>query len=260
MGAATATVDRRRILIVDDIELNRVLTEAVLRSAPYDVDCVEGGMAALAALEANSYDLVLMDLDMPGLSGHDAAIAIRQCRRGTTKLAALSARGGTPARLRSRAVGMSAHIARPIGPHDLLRQIEQMFCQDAVAERPDPWEQALYGEWVERLGAKRMEGFLVKLLDQFRSLLLLLLESDEQSTETLHRRAHDAASTAGMLGFTEVTRCCRALLETADAVAESRARPGLTDALERAVLRLDRHLSDETLACDQTGASGPLGN
>ena len=110
-------------------------------------------------------------------------------------------------------------------------------------ERSDPWDRTAYEDWVTRLGAERMQGFLAKLREQFRCLLVGL----EDPNDDVHRLAHDVASTAGMLGFMEVTTCCRAARQAVDDAvddaAETRARLELTNALECAVLCLDRHLA-----------------
>ena len=238
MGVVTSPAERRRILVVDDVELNRTLTEAVLRGATYEVDTVEDGTAALAALDAKSYDLVLMDLEMPGLHGHQAAAAIRR-QSGAVRLAALSSHSEPDDRRRSAEVGMAAHISRPIAPRALLREIERVFCQPIEA-RPDPWQRKLYEEWASRLGTDRMRGFLLNLRDQFVALDDLAADGE---VDALHRLAHDCASTSGMLGFLEVTRRCRAVLEGPTTGRE--ARDALQTALEDAIDCLDHHFAAE---------------
>ena len=180
MGGVALAAEKRRILVVDDVELNRTLTEAVLRGATYEVDSVGDGAAALAALDARPYDLVLMDLDMPGLHGHDAAAAIRERRcNSVVRLAALSSHSGSRDIRRSGEVGMAAHIVRPIAPHALLREIERVFCLPALrqtVETADPWQRKSYDDWASRLGAERMDGVLRSLRDQLEALLLLSFE------------------------------------------------------------------------------------
>ena len=241
MGMAAFPGDRRRILVVDDVELNRTLIEAVLRGATYDVDSVEDGASALAALDAKPYDLVLMDLEMPGLHGHAAAAAIRQSRCGTAvRLAALSSHNGESDRRRSAEVGMAAHIARPIAPRALLAEIERVFVAPLEARR-DPWDRKHYDDWVARLGAERMSGFLLDLRDQLATLSDLVVDGPR---DALHKLAHDAASTAGMMGFLEVTTCCRAVLEGPEN-KESQVHEALRAALEAAIDRLDLHVASE---------------
>ena len=238
MGAVTISAERRRILVVDDIELNRILTEAVLRGATYEVDTVETGVAAIAAIGDKPYDLVLMDIDMPGLDGYQAAAAIR--RQSTVRLAALSSHGEPDVKKRSAEAGMAAHIARPITPRALLGEIERVFCQPQPA-RLDCWQRQLYEEWASRLGAERMRGFLLSLRDHLTALGDLAIEGER---EALHRLAHDVASTSGMLGFLEVTRCCRAVLECENA-DDRQARDTLQTAIDDAIDCLDHHFATE---------------
>lgn len=68
----------RTVLIVDDLEANRVLLERSLASAGYRTLSAECGASALAMLSTSSVDLVLLDWMMPGLSGLDTLRAIRQ--------------------------------------------------------------------------------------------------------------------------------------------------------------------------------------
>jgi DNA-binding response OmpR family regulator len=74
----SASPTRRTVLIVDDLEANRVLLERSLSVAGYRTLCAEDGASALALLGADSVDIVLLDWMMPGLSGLDTLRAIRQ--------------------------------------------------------------------------------------------------------------------------------------------------------------------------------------
>lgn len=69
---------RRTVLIVDDLEANRVLLERSLASAGYRTICAVDGATALARLGSEPVDIVLLDWMMPGLSGLDTLRAIRQ--------------------------------------------------------------------------------------------------------------------------------------------------------------------------------------
>jgi DNA-binding response OmpR family regulator len=69
---------RRTVLIVDDLEANRVLLERSLAPSGYRTICAEDGAEALARLGSEPVDIVLLDWMMPGLSGLDTLRAIRQ--------------------------------------------------------------------------------------------------------------------------------------------------------------------------------------
>lgn len=68
---------RRRVLLVDDVALNRTVLGAMLKRLGVSVDVAADGQAALAAMRQEAFDLVLMDTDMPGMSGLDATEAAR---------------------------------------------------------------------------------------------------------------------------------------------------------------------------------------
>jgi len=61
----------KRILVVDDDEAIRHLVEAVLKREHYDVDTAEGGRDAISKIELTQYDVIVLDLMMPGVSGLD---------------------------------------------------------------------------------------------------------------------------------------------------------------------------------------------
>ena len=234
-------VTSRRILLVDDIELTRVLTEAILKGATYHVDSVGDGPAALRALDDEPYDLVLMDLDMPGIDGHAAVAAIRRRDEGriggwrTPQVVALSSRDGADVRERSLAVGMTDHICRPIGPTDLIREVARLLASCPPAGLlAQTWCRETYLDLVDRLGINRMRGFLGSLLD-YCETMRDALANEEASDRDLRRQAHDLVSVGGMLGFEALSRACFVLQTAATGPLSDHARADVTTALDNAV-------------------------
>lgn len=68
----------KRILVVDDLEDNISLLQAILKEEGYEVDTAQNGKSALAKVEAFPPDLVLMDAMMPGMDGYEVTRRIRQ--------------------------------------------------------------------------------------------------------------------------------------------------------------------------------------
>jgi CheY-like chemotaxis protein/anti-sigma regulatory factor (Ser/Thr protein kinase) len=134
LAQATAQVEEpdyglgeARILVVDDVAMNRELVRIML--APFGYDLVEAanGAEAVAAAMAGAFDLILMDLQMPGMDGLAATRAIRQAcdLNRKTPILALSA-NVLPVHLAECAeAGMDDHIAKPIVPAELLTKIAQ---------------------------------------------------------------------------------------------------------------------------------------
>jgi DNA-binding response OmpR family regulator len=71
----------KRLLIVDDIEDNLFLLEAILTEEGYEVDSAKNGKEALAKIEASPPDLVLLDAMMPGMDGYEVTRRIRENKK-----------------------------------------------------------------------------------------------------------------------------------------------------------------------------------
>ncbi|MDR1389031.1 MAG: response regulator [Treponema sp.] len=105
-----------RTLVVDDNQVNRIVTEGLLRRYGAEVDAAANGKAAIALVKKNAYDLVFMDHMMPGMDGLEAARAIRSLggRFETLKIIALSANAMSGAQELFTAAGMDDFISKPI--------------------------------------------------------------------------------------------------------------------------------------------------
>lgn len=123
----------KRVLVVEDNELNRVITEAILKEAKMEVESVEDGAQAVSIVKHNGpryYDLVLMDIQMPVMDGYEATRAIRALDMPGIKdlpILALSANSMEEDVRRSLLSGMNAHIAKPIDVTHLIEAINGYF-------------------------------------------------------------------------------------------------------------------------------------
>jgi CheY-like chemotaxis protein/anti-sigma regulatory factor (Ser/Thr protein kinase) len=122
-----ATVQPSRILVVDDLAVNRLLVRAILESSGHLVEEAAGGAEAIAAAVGAPFDLILMDLQMPGMDGCAAARAIRalECSNRRTPIIALSANVLPEHIEASTSAGMNGHLAKPIVPAALMSAIAQ---------------------------------------------------------------------------------------------------------------------------------------
>ena len=111
-----------RVLVVDDIAMNRDIAEAFLRTAGHVVVCAEDGTTAVAAAKAAEFDVVLMDVRMPGMDGLEATRRIRalpgSCAR--VPIVALTAQAFTEQIELCLLAGMDSHLAKPFTPQALL--------------------------------------------------------------------------------------------------------------------------------------------
>jgi CheY-like chemotaxis protein len=114
--------DQPRILIVEDNPINQKLAIRLLDKMGYRGDIAANGREALTALENVSYNLVLMDCQMPEMDGFEATLRIRQRdrQRGEhTPIVAVTAHAAKGDKERCFAVGMDAFITKPVKPEEL---------------------------------------------------------------------------------------------------------------------------------------------
>jgi signal transduction histidine kinase len=111
-----------RILLAEDNPMNQRMFVEILRHAGYQVDCVADGIAAVERAAAASYDLILMDVEMPNLDGVGAAERIRagSGRSSAAPIIALTANEGPEYVQRYRAAGMSEVVTKPISVQALI--------------------------------------------------------------------------------------------------------------------------------------------
>jgi len=127
-GAATASrPSGRRILLVEDNIINQRVAMAMLTKRGHQVTLAEDGSEAVARLERETFDLVLMDLQMPGMSGLDATAAIRQREKttgGHVRIIAMTARAMASDREQCLAAGMDGYLSKPIDRTLLFEAVE----------------------------------------------------------------------------------------------------------------------------------------
>ena len=123
--------DERRILLVEDIEVNRMLAEAILTESGFLVESVPDGSDAVEIIKnrpAWYYDLVLMDIQMPVMNGYEATRSIRALGREDTNalpIIALSANARDEDKKMSMESGMNSHIAKPFDIAHLIATIDE---------------------------------------------------------------------------------------------------------------------------------------
>jgi two-component system, sensor histidine kinase len=105
-----------RVLVVDDLETNRLLLELVLRREGFEPDLAAGGEEAVRLATERHYDAILMDLQMPVVDGYTATQRIRAAESPArhTPIIALTASTARGTRERCLAAGMDDHMTKPL--------------------------------------------------------------------------------------------------------------------------------------------------
>jgi Amt family ammonium transporter len=117
-----------RILLAEDMEVNQFVATEILARDGYTCDIAATGREAVDAVMAGRYDVVLMDCQMPEMSGLEAAEAIREHERATgaprAPIIALTANAVKGDRERCLAAGMDDYLTKPLDPARLFKMIE----------------------------------------------------------------------------------------------------------------------------------------
>lgn len=112
-----------KVLVVEDIALNQLLMRTLLDDFGFKCDIAANGRIGIEKLKANSYDLVLMDLQMPEMNGFEATEYIRNELKLTIPIIALTADVTTADLAKCKAVGMDDYISKPVDERLLQSKI-----------------------------------------------------------------------------------------------------------------------------------------
>jgi len=122
--------NRSRVLLAEDNKVNQTLAVRLLEKRGYVVSIAGNGREALAALEKEAFDIVLMDVQMPEMDGFEATSAIREKERFAGRhipIVAMTAHALKGDEERCLAAGMDAYISKPIRTNELFSTIEKVL-------------------------------------------------------------------------------------------------------------------------------------
>jgi CheY-like chemotaxis protein len=138
---STGARGRRRlsILLAEDNPTNQKLVVTLLEHRRHAVVVVRDGRDAVRRAAEQAFDLILMDVQMPEMSGLEATAAIRErekASRGHVPIIAMTAHAMTGDRERCLEAGMDAYVSKPLRPQELFAAIDSLFASDAPAGAP----------------------------------------------------------------------------------------------------------------------------
>ncbi|MGD0102455.1 MAG: PAS domain S-box protein [Rhodopila sp.] len=212
-----------RVLVVDDEVMNRSIASGFLRDVGHDVVCVESGAAAVASAAAEDFDVILMDVRMPGMNGMEATRQIRNlpAPRGAVRVVAVTAQAFAQQIEMCRQAGVDSHVSKPFNQVVLLAALEDIrtggparlptpdATADAEAEVP-LFEQAMFKDTTELLPAGEAGEHLLTMITRCETLLCVLRRPEILANAAeLGEDAHRLAGSAGMFGFLSVAAAAR---------------------------------------------------
>ncbi len=185
-----------KVLVVDDNSMNRELVSFILRDFGVKYSLVPGGHEALSILSRESFDVVLMDLQMPGMDGKETTRRIREELRCEVPIVALSAYAQIQEKQKCLEAGMDAYLTKPVKEKDLFETLEIY----APASAPVTVDMA-YLRNIAQGNTEYIETVILKVADtlprEIEELRHAIYEHNQVKVNIL---AHDMKTTFAVLG------------------------------------------------------------
>lgn len=190
--------DAAHLLVVDDDRRIRALLSRFLTGEGYRVTTAGAAKEALACLKSIAFDLIVLDVMMPGESGFHLAERLRSDASELSRvpILMLTARTDAPDRVRGFEAGVDDYLGKPYEPRELSLRIASILRRAQPRAAPGPLTQVRFSEFcfdLER-GELRQRDEIVRLTDRERDMLRLLAEN---AGETVSREALAGSGVGG---------------------------------------------------------------
>jgi len=227
-----------RILLAEDNAMNQKVALRLLERLGYRADVASNGLEALAALERQPYDVVLMDVQMPELDGLDATRRICEQWPPETRphIIAMTANALPEDREACFKAGMNDYVAKPIRADELAAALKRARpLRDRNGGSADS-EVSLEAAALKHLRDLGGDEFIAEVVDIFLAdspALIASLRSalERQDTEELRRAAHTLKSNGATFGAAAFAELCRS--------AEQHAKEGRLDGVSQLLDRIE---------------------
>ena len=237
-----------RILVVDDVPMNRDIASSFLVAAGHAVTCVEGGSEAIEAAAVADYDVILMDVRMPGMDGLEAARRIRElpAPRGLVRIIALTAQTFTKQIEECHQAGMDDHLAKPFAQDALLEAVARVredVASGAVERTGVPiCNREAFEQVTSLLPSSAVISYIDILIERCEELRRALREPAAAREIDIVEAAHMLVGSAGMLGFQRLAYSARHFEQVTTGMLPGRAAPAedLADVLEVSLSEMQR--------------------
>jgi CheY-like chemotaxis protein len=216
-----------RILLAEDNVVNQKVATRLLGQMGYRADIAANGLEAVAAVERQAYDVILMDVQMPELDGFEASreITRRWPRERRPRIVAMTANAMEGDRELCEAAGMDDYVAKPIRVEELVGALQRCKpradvlptgAHAAAPAAPAATAEAIDRVVIDRLGESLGREFTAELIDTFvadaRDLVAALRRAlAESDRDAFRRAAHTLKSTGESLGAFSLAALAREL-------------------------------------------------
>ncbi len=202
-----------RVLVVEDIALNQLLIKTLLDDFGFERDIASNGKIAIEMLKNKSYDIILMDLQMPEMNGFEATEYIRNTLHSTIPIMALTADVTTADLAKCTSVGMNDYVSKPIDEKILYNKIiglvrkpsavqAKLLDNDVLVVNKKKFTDLTYLRERTKSNNNLMLEMLEAYLEQTPALISTLTKSfKDENWEMLQATAHKIIPSFSIIGM-----------------------------------------------------------
>ncbi len=254
----------RKILLVEDNYFNQVVAKKTLKSFGINCDVAENGFRALEKLQAHSYELILMDIQMPEMDGYEATAQIRSMTEPLSKIPIIAMTAGALKGDEEKCLeaGMDAYISKPFNPKHLAsllanylpkNQEPSLYLQNERVEQTpglsleDELKQSgINLDYLVSLSGGSTE-FIIEMIQLFLSqspdyLDKMNYQLKQRKWADLSKTAHKFLSSVGYMGLTREAEMLREVETSSKAVENLDTLPGLVAEVTDSIHNLQEKL------------------
>jgi PAS domain S-box-containing protein len=210
-----------KILLAEDHSINQKMVLMLLNRLAYEADIVTNGTDAIAALQRQSYDVVLMDVNMPEMDGLTATQQIRRMALDTQPhIIAMTASAMAGDRERCLQAGMNDYITKPFHIQDFMQALSRCHAASRPPESSLPIIDQRALQEIEKMvgfnSATSISAFLTETIDEYLVDAPIFLEKmqgalKQEDSVAFHRAAHTLGTCSATLGATTLAGLCKDL-------------------------------------------------
>jgi PAS domain S-box-containing protein len=261
------SLGHRKVLVAEDVELNQYLARHILESWDFEVTIVNNGREAVEQLQAESFDCILMDVQMPEMDGMEATRHIRQLPdpvKANIPIIALTANALKGDSERYLAVGMNDYLAKPFDEPRLFRVISRNLTELAptvAAEKNIPFknhtsmlpENRLYDLSMVQSVSGGDEGFIKKMVALFietvpQNMDELMKAVQTEQWDQVAKTAHKLKSTVDSMGIKSIKQEIRTVEANAKQKTQVEEIPALVERIGTVIHECIGQLQAEVMA------------
>jgi PAS domain S-box-containing protein len=193
-----------KVLVVEDIALNQLLMKTLLDDYGFDCDFAVNGKEAIEKLKKNTFDIVLMDLQMPEMNGFEASEYIRYHLNSHIPIIALTADVTTADLRKCKAAGMNSYISKPVDEKLLYAKIIELLKKQIPDIEPfsSKCTDLTYLRTRTKANPELMKEMILLYLDQTPMLVGIMKQGlKDKDWDSIHNAAHKMIPSFSIMGI-----------------------------------------------------------